>query len=64
MNPLVGSDVEFFLQDRTTGEVVSAEGLVKGTKEEPFFFDPENSFFATSLDNVAYEGNIPPAKTA
>ncbi len=59
---LVGSDVEFFVQDKKTGEVVSAEGLVKGTKEMPYNFDPKNEFFCTSLDNVAYEGNIPPAK--
>lgn len=61
---LVGSDQEFFLQDKNTNEIVSAEGLIKGTKDEPFKFMGEDSFFATSLDNVLYEGNIPPAKTA
>lgn len=60
----VGSDVEFFLQDRSTGEIVSAEGLVKGSKDDPFKFDENNDWFMTSLDNVAYEGNIPPARTA
>lgn len=60
---LVGSDQEYFLQDKLTNEIVSAEGLIKGTKDEPFKFKGEDSFFATSLDNVLYEGNIPPAKT-
>lgn len=63
-NLLVGSDQEYFLQDKLTNEIVSAEGLIKGTKDEPFKFKGEDSFFATSLDNVLYEGNIPPAKTA
>ena len=63
-NFLVGSDVEFFLVDKQTGKPVSAEGLVKGSKDEPYFFDESNPYFATSLDNVSYEGNIPPAKTA
>jgi hypothetical protein len=60
-NVTLGSDIEFFLQDKNTGEVISAEGYVKGTKENPFVFDPSNRFWATSLDCVAYEGNIPPA---
>lgn len=63
-NWLVGSDVEFFLEDQRTGEIVSAEGLVRGTKDDPFKFDEANEYFATSLDNCSYEGNIPPAKTA
>ena len=36
-NFLVGSDVEFFLVDKQTGKPVSAEGLVKGSKDEPYF---------------------------
>lgn len=63
-NILLGSDCEWFLQDKNTKEIISAEGIVKGTKDCPFYFDPENDFFATSLDNVLAEGNIPPAKTA
>lgn len=68
-DPLIGSDVEFFLVEDLgngeIGEVVSAEGLVRGTKDEPFKFDEKASpWFMTSLDNVSYEGNIPPAKTA
>lgn len=61
---LVGSDVEFFLQDIFSEEIVSAEGIVKGTKTEPFKFDKDNAFYATSLDNVMAEGNIPPASSA
>jgi hypothetical protein len=56
----IGSDIEWFLQNETTGEIVSAEGIIKGTKYEPFKFDPENEYYATSLDNVMAEGNIPP----
>lgn len=62
-NYLVGSDVEFFLQKQDDGEIVSAEGIVQGTKTEPFKFDKDNPYFATSLDNVMAEGNIPPAST-
>lgn len=63
-NYLIGSDVEFFLRNKETKEVVSAEGIIQGTKKEPYKFDKENAFYATSLDNVMAEGNIPPAKTA
>lgn len=63
-NPLVGSDVEYFLVDKLSGEIVSAEPFIKGTKENPFRFDPKNQFFATQLDNVMAEGNIPPASTS
>lgn len=59
----IGSDIEYFVKDISTDEIVSAEGLVQGTKHEPFKFKGPDSWFATSLDNVTYEGNIPPAKT-
>lgn len=62
-NYSLGSDVEFFLRNKETNEIISAEGIVQGTKKEPFKFDPNNAFFATSLDNVMAEGNIPPAKS-
>lgn len=62
-NWLLGSDIEYFLQDKESGEIVSAEGLVKGSKDEPYKFDETNEWWMTSLDNVSYEGNIPPAKT-
>lgn len=60
---LIGSDVEYFVKDEVTGDIVSAEGLVEGTKDEPYKFEGEDSWFATSLDNISYEGNIPPAKS-
>lgn len=57
----VGADVEVFVADKATGEIVSAENHIKGTKQDPFVFDPENPHFATSLDNVLAEFGIPPA---
>lgn len=63
INALIGADVEMFLQDKVSGEVVSAEGLIKGTKDSPFVFDQSSPFFATSLDNVLAEISMPPAKT-
>jgi hypothetical protein len=62
-NILIGADIEMFLKNKVTGEYVSAEGLIQGTKDEPFNFDKSNKYFATSLDNVSTEFCIPPAKT-
>ncbi len=59
-NPTIGADVEFFLQEKATGKIVSAEGHIRGTKEEPFNFDPISKYFSTSLDNVLAEVTIPP----
>lgn len=56
----IGADPEVFLRDKLSGLIVSAEGIIKGSKEEPFYF---GDGFATSLDNVLAEGNIPPART-
>lgn len=63
-NALIGGDHELFLRDKNTGEIVSAEGIIKGTKEEPFNFDKKDPFACTSLDNILAEYNIAPAKTA
>lgn len=57
----LGADIEVFLKDRTTDEIVTAEGIIKGTKDVPYIFDKENRYFATSLDNVMAEFCIPPA---
>ena len=60
---LIGSDVEYFIKKKGDNEIVSAEGLIQGTKKKPYKFDKDNSYFATSLDNVMAEGNIPPTKS-
>jgi len=62
-NCLIGGDHEIFLKDKKTGEIVSAEGIIQGTKYEPFNFDEKDRFACTSLDNVLAEYNIAPAKT-
>jgi len=59
-NPLLGTDFELFLKHKETNEIVSAEGLIQGTKYAPFNFDKSNQFFSTSLDNVLAECCIPP----
>lgn len=63
-NYQIGSDIEVFLQDKQTKEIVSAEGIIKGSKYEPFHFDEENKYFTTSLDNVSAEFGLPPATEA
>jgi hypothetical protein len=63
-NVTIGADIELFLIDKVTKEVVSAEGIIKGSKEAPFRFKENNPFFATSLDNILCEFCIPPAKNA
>ena len=62
-NVSYGADQEYMLQDKITGEIVSAEGLIRGTKEVPFKFDPKDPWFMTSLDCVCAEGNIPPTQS-
>lgn len=62
-NPTIGADIEVFLQDTTSREIVSAEGIIKGSKHAPYVFHGVgNDFFATSLDNIMVEFNIPPAR--
>ena len=61
---LIGSDIEVFLKEKESGKIVTAEGIIKGTKKEPYQFDPSNKFFATSLDCVSAEFGLEPAKTA
>jgi hypothetical protein len=64
LNPTIGADVEVFLRDKISDEIVSAEGIIRGTKEEPFRFMKDNHHYATSLDNVMAEFCIPHAKTS
>lgn len=62
-NWLIGGDHELFLRRKDTKEIVTAENIIKGTKEEPFNFDKKDPFACTSLDCVLAEYNIAPAKT-
>jgi len=59
----ISTDVEWFLRNKNSGEIVSAEGIIKGTKHEPFRFDENDKLFATSLDCVLAEGNCGLART-
>jgi len=58
----IGADPEMFLQD-ADGGLVSAIGLIKGSKKEPRPL-PIGDGFAVQEDNVAAEYNIPPAHNA
>jgi hypothetical protein len=60
-NYQIGSDIELFLKNLDTDEIISAEGIAKGTKNNPYVFDKSSKYFATSLDNVLFEFCIPPA---
>lgn len=59
----VGADIEVFLQSKISGEIISAEGFVQGTKKRPHPLDLSDPGFASSLDNVMAEVNIPPAQS-
>lgn len=62
-NVTIGTDVEFFVEDGK-GTIVSAETLIPGTKDKPFKLAAHPEGFATQLDNVLAEGNIPPTRTS
>lgn len=62
-NVTIGADIEVFLKNKISGDIVSAEGIIKGSKDFPFRFMESNPFYATSLDNVMAEFCIPPART-
>lgn len=55
-NYLVGSDIEVFL--KKDGEIISAEGLIKGTKEKPHKTGRKGC--AISLDNISAEFTVAP----
>ena len=51
----IGGDHEIFLKKKGTNEIISSEGIIKGTKEKPFNFDKKDKFACTSLDCVLTE---------
>lgn len=62
-NPIIGGDHEVFLRNKNTKEIISAEGIIEGTKYNPYNFDSSDKYACTSLDCVLAEYNIAPAKT-
>lgn len=62
-NYKIGGDHEVFLKNKKTNDIVTAENIIKGTKEFPFNFDKSDPFACTSLDCVLAEYNIAPATT-
>ena len=56
-NVLIGADPELFLEK--DGKIVSAEGHIGGTKDEPKEIDNKGHFIQE--DNVMIEFNIPPS---
>lgn len=60
MDILIGSDPEFFVRRADTNELVSAYGMIEGTKAKPVPMGPGHA----QVDGMALEINVPPAKTA
>lgn len=56
---LIGADPELFIMCIATGKLVSAHGMIPGTKEKPF----KVRYGAVQVDGMAAEFNIDPAKT-
>jgi len=57
-NYLLGTDPEVFLKNVITNTIITAEGIIKGSKNNPKKLDREGC--AIQLDNVCFEFNVPP----
>lgn len=55
-NALVGADIEVFVKNTITNRIISAEGLIGGTKKEPLKLDRKGC--ALQEDNVMAEFNV------
>lgn len=55
----IGADPEFFLRDTETGNLVSAYGMIEGTKHDPLKVECG----AVQVDGMALEFNIDPASS-
>lgn len=55
----IGADPELFIRDKNTGEFICPDGLIPGTKEEPYKVDGG----AVQQDGFAAEFNIDPCST-
>lgn len=60
----IGSDPELFLRNKETGEVVSAIGLIPGSKEEPWQIECLALGNCLQTDNVMVEFTLPPTNKA
>lgn len=59
MDCLIGCDPELFVKNILTGKFISGDGMIPGSKEEPYIVDKG----AIQVDGLALEFNIDPAKT-
>lgn len=62
--PSMGTDMEVFLKNPKTREIVPCVGLFEGTKEAPWTPNPDKPGFCIQEDNVMCEFNVPPTTSA